>query len=125
MILDHFRLDGRVAIVTGAGQGIGRGIAIGLAEAGADVVIGARTAADLDEVAAQVRGTGRRSRPSSPRWCGSTPCWSGASRRRLRAAGDGGPGAPAASEPLSRSSDVLRTQTGPTLVPCTVVGPRP
>ena len=60
MILDDFRLDGRVAIVTGAGQGIGRGIAIGLAEAGADVVIGARTAADLDEVAEQVRATGRR-----------------------------------------------------------------
>ena len=63
MILDDFRLDGRVAIITGAGQGIGRGIAIGLAEAGADVVIGARTEADLDEVASVVRGTGRRCVP--------------------------------------------------------------
>lgn len=63
MILDDFRLDGRVAIVTGAGQGIGRGIAIGLAEAGADVVIGARTAADLEEVAAHVRETGREAVP--------------------------------------------------------------
>ncbi|MDO9456389.1 glucose 1-dehydrogenase [Nocardioides sp.] len=60
MILDSFRLDGRVAVVTGGGQGIGRGIAIGLAEAGADVVVGARTAADLDEVVARIEETGRR-----------------------------------------------------------------
>src|SRR3954451_14558787 len=60
MILDRFRLDGQVAVVAGGGQGIGRGIAIGLAEAGADVVVGARTAADLDEVVARIEETGRR-----------------------------------------------------------------
>ena len=60
MILDNFRLTDRVAVVTGAGQGIGRGIALGLAEAGADVVVAARTASDLDEVVAEIEARGRR-----------------------------------------------------------------
>ncbi|MFE6922167.1 SDR family oxidoreductase [Nocardia sp. NPDC057663] len=60
MILDQFRLDGRVAVVTGAGRGLGAAIATGFAEAGADVVIAARTEADLRRVAEQVAATGRR-----------------------------------------------------------------
>jgi 7-alpha-hydroxysteroid dehydrogenase len=60
MILDRFRLDGRVAIVTGAGKGIGAGIALGLAEAGADVVCAARTESSLERVAERIRELGRR-----------------------------------------------------------------
>ncbi|HXQ75856.1 MAG TPA: SDR family oxidoreductase [Acidimicrobiales bacterium] len=60
MILDRFRLTDRVAVVTGAGRGIGAATAVGLAEAGADVVISARTTEQLQEVAARIEGTGRR-----------------------------------------------------------------
>jgi 7-alpha-hydroxysteroid dehydrogenase len=60
VILDDFIVRDRVAIVTGAGQGIGRATAIGLAEAGADVVVAARTPGDLDEVVGQIEARGRR-----------------------------------------------------------------
>ncbi len=60
MILDSFRLTDRVAVVTAAGKGIGAASAVALAEAGADVVIAARTAEDLDAVAQRVEKAGRR-----------------------------------------------------------------
>ncbi len=60
MILDLFQLEGRTAILTGAGRGIGAAIAKAFAEVGADVVIGARTESQLEEVAQQLRATGRR-----------------------------------------------------------------
>ena len=60
MILDRFRVDGRVAVVTGAGRGIGRGISIALAEAGANVVLAARRENTLQEVAGIVEQNGGR-----------------------------------------------------------------
>lgn len=59
-LLDRFRLDGRIAVVTGSGQGIGRAIAWGLADAGCDVTVNARRRTDLEATAAGIVERGRR-----------------------------------------------------------------
>lgn len=59
-LLDHFRMDGKVAVVTGSGQGIGRAIAWALADAGAHVVINARRRGDCEETAAGVEARGQQ-----------------------------------------------------------------
>ena len=59
-ILDRFSVAGQVAVVTGAGRGLGAATAVALAEAGADVLISARTERQLDRVAEQIRAIGRR-----------------------------------------------------------------
>jgi NAD(P)-dependent dehydrogenase (short-subunit alcohol dehydrogenase family) len=56
-------LEGLIALVTGASKGIGRSIALGFAEAGADVALAARGAEDLEAVAKEVDGMGRRALP--------------------------------------------------------------
>jgi 2-deoxy-D-gluconate 3-dehydrogenase len=58
MILDSFKLDGKVALVTGAGQGLGQAMAIGLAEAGADIAVLDRRA--CDETSEIIRTMGRK-----------------------------------------------------------------
>jgi NAD(P)-dependent dehydrogenase (short-subunit alcohol dehydrogenase family) len=59
MALPRLSLEGKVAVVTGGSRGIGRSIALGFAEAGADVVVASRTAADLEKVAGEIEGLGR------------------------------------------------------------------
>ncbi|MFC1966332.1 SDR family NAD(P)-dependent oxidoreductase [Chloroflexota bacterium] len=60
MILSKFSVEDKVAIVTGSGRGLGKGIALGLAEAGADIVVVARTVAEIEETAAEIRKIGRK-----------------------------------------------------------------
>jgi NAD(P)-dependent dehydrogenase (short-subunit alcohol dehydrogenase family) len=59
--LDHFKLSDRVAVVTGAGRGIGRSIALGLAGAGAHVVVAARTPSEIKDTATKIRKLDRKS----------------------------------------------------------------
>ena len=57
--LPSFNLDGRTALVTGAGRGIGRTLALGLAEAGADIVALSRSAEELESITGEIRALGR------------------------------------------------------------------
>jgi len=59
-LIDRFRLDGKVAVITGAGRGIGQAIALAFAEQGADVVISARTESEIEATAERARKFGRR-----------------------------------------------------------------
>ena len=60
MVTDAYRVDGKVAIVTGAGRGMGRAVALTLAEAGADVAVVARTKEQINETAEEIGKLGRK-----------------------------------------------------------------
>ena len=60
MINEEYRVDGKVAIVTGAGRGIGKAIALTLAEAGADITVVARTKEQIEQTAEDIRKLGRK-----------------------------------------------------------------
>ncbi len=59
-VMDLFSLDGKAAVVTGAGKGIGRGISLALAQAGANVVVASRSKDDLESLAQEIEKCGRR-----------------------------------------------------------------
>jgi NAD(P)-dependent dehydrogenase (short-subunit alcohol dehydrogenase family) len=59
-VLDRFRLDGRRLFITGGSRGLGREMALAIADAGADVVLTGRDAASLEQTAADIRGLGRQ-----------------------------------------------------------------
>jgi NAD(P)-dependent dehydrogenase (short-subunit alcohol dehydrogenase family) len=60
LLRERLRLDGKVAVVTGAGRGLGQQMALALAEAGADVACAARTASQVEATAAAIEALGRR-----------------------------------------------------------------
>ncbi|MDP7304025.1 MAG: SDR family NAD(P)-dependent oxidoreductase, partial [Pirellulaceae bacterium] len=59
-VLDRFRLDEKRLFITGGSRGLGREMALAIAEAGADVVVSGRDAASLDRVAEEIRQRGRQ-----------------------------------------------------------------
>jgi 2-deoxy-D-gluconate 3-dehydrogenase len=56
----HFDLDGKISLITGAGRGIGRAVALNLARAGSDIALVARSQAELDSVVQEIQNLGRR-----------------------------------------------------------------
>jgi 7-alpha-hydroxysteroid dehydrogenase len=67
-VLERLCLDGKTAIVTGAGRGLGKAMAKALAQAGAELVCAARTLEQLDTTVQEIHAAGSRQRPQSSAW---------------------------------------------------------
>lgn len=59
MVFDLMKLDGKTALVTGAGRGLGRAMAVALSQAGANLVVAARTVSEINETAQLIQDSGR------------------------------------------------------------------
>jgi NAD(P)-dependent dehydrogenase (short-subunit alcohol dehydrogenase family) len=120
-------LDGSVAVVTGAGTGIGREIALRLAAEGADVVLTGRSTEAMEEVAEQVRAAGRRALPVAMdlREPASIEAAAAAAEQEfgrvdvlVNNSGVGGPSAPLWEMPLDEWEDTFRVNVTGTMLAC-------
>ena len=120
-------LDGSVAVVTGAGTGIGREIALRLAAEGADVVLTGRSTEAMDDVAEQVRDAGRRALPIAMdlREPASIEAAAAAAEKEfgrvdvlVNNSGVGGPSAPLWEMPLDEWEDTFRVNVTGTMLAC-------
>ncbi|HEY0507301.1 MAG TPA: SDR family NAD(P)-dependent oxidoreductase [Blastococcus sp.] len=120
-------LDGSVAVVTGAGTGIGREIALRLAAEGADVVLTGRSTEAMEDVAEQVRDAGRRALPIAMdlREPASIEAAAAAAEKEfgrvdvlVNNSGVGGPSAPLWEMPLDEWEDTFRVNVTGTMLAC-------
>ena len=111
-VLDRFRLDGKVAVITGASSGLGAAFAIGLADAGADIAICARRTDRLQQTKADVEALGRRCIAVTADVAIPEDCHRVARRPRTRSAGSTSSSTTPGSAPPTRRPRRRRSSSG-------------